>query len=158
MPYDKFEEKHSVMTSKRIYFNKIHEDAKIPSYANQGDAGMDLTSIEDVFLSKGERKVIRTGLRVKIPQGSVGLICPRSGLAAKSGITVINSPGILDLSYRGELKIVIINESNTGYQIQKGDRVAQLVITPYINCEVLVTEEFETETERGAGGFGSSGK
>ena len=158
MPKDKISTVTNVLAGKQIFFNKMEEDAVVPSYANIGDAGMDLTSIEDVFFSKGEIKIIRTGIRVKIPQGTVGMICPRSGLAAKSGITVINSPGILDEKYRGELKVALVNLSNTGYQVSKGDRIAQLVITPYISCEVLITDDFDENTGRGAGGFGSSGK
>jgi len=158
MPKDKMEQWKPVLTGKQIFFNKLDKDAVIPSYAHVGDAGMDLTSLESVFLSRGERKVIRTGIRVKIPAGTVGMICPRSGLASKSGITVINSPGTLDEIYRGELMVALINVSNAGYQVSKGDRIAQLVITPYISCEVLVTDDFDEDTERGTGGFGSSGK
>lgn len=158
MPKDKVSNITNVLTGKQIFFNKIDEKAVSPSYANIGDAGMDLTSIEDVFFSKGEIKIVKTGIRVKIPQGTVGMICPRSGLAAKSGVTVINSPGILDGLYRGEVMVALVNLSNTGYQVTKGDRIAQLVITPYIRCEILTTEDFDDNTERGAGGFGSSGK
>lgn len=158
MPKDKIDQRSPVLTGKQIFFNKIDKDAVIPSYANIGDAGMDLSSIEDVFLSRGEIKVIKTGIRVKIPQGTVGLICPRSGLASKSGVTVINAPGVLDENYRGELKVALINVSHTGYQVTKGDRIAQLIISPCISCEILITDDFDENTERGTGGFGSSGK
>jgi len=158
MPKDKMDSDRVVLTGNQVFFNKLSPDAKIPSYSKHGDAGMDLTAIEDDFLSKGERAIVKTGLRVKIPKGTVGLICPRSGLASKSGITVINSPGILDEKYRGELMVALINTSNTGYQVSKGDRIAQLVITPFVSCEIFETEDFDENTERGTGGFGSSGK
>jgi len=158
MPQDNIVSKTPTLTGNSITFSKINPDAIIPQYSNIGDAGMDLYSTEDVFLSKGERKIIKTGLRVKIPSGTVGLVCPRSGLAIKSGITVLNGPGILDGEYRGELGVILINESRNGYQVSKGDRIAQLVIVPFINCQIIQKDDLEINTDRGDGGFGSSGK
>lgn len=157
MPLDKLDRKFTISSERIIHFNKLQKDAKIPSYSKIGDAGMDLSSIEEVSIPASEKLIIKTGIRVVIPKGTVGLICPRSGLASRYGITVVNSPGILDQGYRGEIMVALINHSKCNYVVKKGDRIAQLVITPFINCEILETEDFYEDTERGTGGFGSSG-
>jgi len=134
----------------------------IPQYADEGAAGFDLkANIENpIILSPLERVIIPTGLFFEIPKGNVGLICPRSGLAAKHGITVTNSPGVIDESYRGEIKVILSNISNDDYTIIPGERIAQMLITKYEKAVFVVmksTEEF-SNTERGTGGFGSTGK
>lgn len=158
MPLDNSNSKMPVFTGTTVYFFKDSESAIIPKYAKPGDAGMDLYSNVDQFLSKGERYMISTGIKVKIPEGTVGMVCPRSGLAAKEGITVVNAPGIIDSEFSGEIKVAIINHSKHGYQIKKGDRIAQLVIVPFISCQTLEKTEWDINTDRGEGGFGSSGK
>lgn len=131
-------------------------DASAPFYAHEGDAGLDLAANENVVLRPMQRKVVGTGLRVRIPDGCVGDVRPRSGLASKMGVTVVNSPGTIDSNYRGEVGVPLINlGTNTAY-IERGDRIAQLVVTEYVPCRVAVVESLD-ETERGEGGFGSTG-
>ncbi|MCK9154742.1 MAG: dUTP diphosphatase [Paludibacteraceae bacterium] len=132
-----------------------------PCYAHPGDAGMDIKSNEEIVIPQGSWKTIGSGIRVKVPEGFVGLVCPRSGLASKFGITVENAPGILDSSYTGELKVIIINHSNCEYVIKKGDKIAQLVIAPFVSPKIMFVSEEEMDelnTERGNKGFGSSGR
>ncbi|WP_168464216.1 dUTP diphosphatase [Wolbachia endosymbiont of Ctenocephalides felis wCfeT] len=135
------------------------EDLPLPCYATVQSAGMDLYAALDNFiiLNALERLLIPTGIIIAIPDGFEGQIRPRSGLAAKHGITVLNSPGTIDSDYRGEVKICLINLSNQPYEIKRGDRIAQLLITPA--PQVIWNEEFCTEeTSRNEGGFGSSGR
>jgi len=135
---------------------KLNEDAVIPSYAKPGDAGMDLYSTESVGIEAGERGLVKTGIALELPKGTEAQIRPRSGLALKKGLTVLNTPGTIDEGYRGEVGVILINHSNEIVFIQKGDRIAQMVINKFESVKV---EEIETlsETERGAGGFGSTG-
>ena len=135
----------------------VEEGVEVPFYAHEGDAGMDLRINEDVWLQPMERRIVRTGLRVAIPKGCVGDVRPRSGLASKQGVTVINSPGTIDSRYRGEVGVPLINLSKKPVMLRKGDRVAQLVVTPFVHCEIEVVDSLD-ETERGEGGFGSTGK
>lgn len=137
---------------------KVKPAAVLPRYAKKGDAGLDLYACIDAptTLKPGERKLIPTGIAIQLPMNQEAQIRPRSGLAFKHGVTVVNSPGTIDSGYRGEISVALINLSEEPYDIQPQDRIAQMVISPFICAEL---EEVETldETERGAGGFGSTG-
>lgn len=145
--------------TERIDILAVAEDgATIPVHALGGDAGVDLASIEDVALEPSERKLVRTGLRVAIPKGYVGMVCPRSGLAINHGITVLNAPGIVDSGYRGDVGVVLINLSSDKVSLPAGSRVAQLVVVPYVRQRWVTTEAENLQvTERGTKGFGSTG-
>lgn len=134
----------------------ISPDVSLPKAANPGDAGLDLRANEDWTLLPGERRVIGTGLRVAIPEGYAGLILPRSGLASKHGLTVANSPGLIDSGYRGEVGIALINHGPSSMNVMKGDRIAQLLVVPFAEVEPMEVEALD-ESERGEGGFGSTG-
>jgi dUTP pyrophosphatase len=142
----------------KIKFKKLDENAKMPHYANNGDAGADLFSTVDAKIYPESRLAVPTGLSVAIPEGYVGLIHPRSGMAVNHGITVLNAPGTIDAGYRGELKVILINHDKWApYSISKGDKIAQLVIQKVEQVSFVEEEELD-ETDRGNGGFGSSGK
>jgi dUTP pyrophosphatase len=141
----------------KLKIKKLKKEAIIPSYQTKEAAGFDLHSIEDIILNPGERKLIGTGVAFEIEYGYEVQIRPRSGLAFKHGITVLNSPGTIDSDYRGEIKILLINHSNEKFEIKKGDRIAQAVVAPVIQAEIVEVEELSS-TERGEGGFGSTGK
>lgn len=132
------------------------EGLTLPAYATDGAAGMDVVSAEDVTLDPGQRHPVATGLAMAIPHGYEIQVRPRSGLALKHGITVPNTPGTIDSDYRGELKVIMINHGNEPFVIARGDRVAQLVVAPVTQGQWLEVEELDA-TERGAGGFGSTG-
>ena len=134
----------------------LAEGAHLPTYATEGSAGMDLRIIEKVTLAPGERKLARTGLRMAIPLGYEGQVRPRSGLALKLGISMVNTPGTIDSDYRGEVGIILINMGQDVVQLNEGERVAQLVICPVTRAAWQVTESLDA-TERGGGGFGSTG-
>ena len=145
-----------------IKWKKLTKDAIIPKYAHSTDSGFDLHSIEDAKLDIGNGIVIGTGLAVEIPEGYEMQIRPRSGLAAKQGITIINSPGTIDAGYRGEIKIILYkHHSRLSFpyttHIKKGDRIAQGVIAKVYHPEFITVEELD-DSERGSGGFGSTGK
>lgn len=132
------------------------QDDLIPEYARNGDAGADLRTRETLVLPVNGRAIAFTGVKLELPEGYVGMVCPRSGLALKLGVTVLNAPGIIDSGYRGEIGVILYNSSMQTHTLQAGTRVAQLVIVPF------VTAAFETmlvlpESERGTGGFGSTG-
>ena len=135
---------------------KLEDGVEAPKYAHDGDAGLDLRITEDVWLRPGERKMVPTGVRVAIPEGYVGLCFPRSGLASKHGISLSNSVGVIDSGYRGVIGATLINHDKKPHMLYKGERVCQLVIVPFVACELEIVEELD-ETERGEGGFGSSG-
>lgn len=135
---------------------KIHPDAVIPKYANYGDAGLDLYSVEDYVVNPGDHILVKTGLQLEIPMGFESQIRPRSGLALKHRITVLNSPATIDSGYRGELGIIIINHGDEDFEIKKGDKIAQLVIAKHEIAEVMEVEEL-FPSQRGTGGFGSTG-
>lgn len=131
--------------------------ANIPFYANPGDAGADLVATESVRLEPGERALIGTGVRIALPEGYAAFVVPRSGLAAKHGITVVNSPGTVDAGYRGEIKVCLLNtDSKDAYDVAVGDRIAQLIVMPVIQARFEPVEELP-DSVRGAGGFGSTG-
>ena len=121
-----------------------------------GDAGYDLHARKDYVLCEHDRMRIKTGVRVAIPYGYVGFICPRSGLAAKDGITVLNSPGVIDSGFRGEIEVILVNHSDDDKIIRQGDKIAQLVIVPFITPNIDWVDELP-DSERGEGGFGSTG-
>ncbi|MDZ8172789.1 dUTP diphosphatase [Microbacterium xanthum] len=128
-----------------------------PLYAHPGDAGADLVSAEDVRLEPGERALVGTGVRIALPDGHVGFVVPRSGLAAKHGITVVNAPGTIDAGYRGEIKVALLNtDAREPYQITAGDRIAQLIVMP-VPAVRFVPVDALPESARGDGGFGSTG-
>ena len=128
-----------------------------PVYAHPGDAGADLLSTEAVTLAPGERRVLGTGVSIALPDGFAAFVVPRSGLAAKHGITVVNSPGTVDAGYRGELKVVLLNtDSSVPYDIAVGDRIAQLIVMPVTRAVFVPVEELPG-SHRGEGGFGSTG-
>ena len=136
---------------------RLDPTVELPRYAYEGDAGLDLRSAEDVTLEPLERRLISTGLAVAIPEGYAGFVQPRSGLAYKRGLSMANTPGLIDAHYRGEIKVCAINlDPREPIVIKRGDRIAQLVIQQVPIVSLLEVEELD-ETDRGAGGFGSSG-
>ena len=135
---------------------RLSDGAELPRYAHEGDAGLDLRITHDVTLNPGERATVGTGLAVEIPQGCVGLVFPRSGLASKHGITLSNSVGVIDSGYRGEIGATLLNQSDETATLDAGAGVCQLTAMPFVPCELVPCEEL-TETERGAAGFGSTG-
>jgi len=132
------------------------EGLALPAYATEGAAGMDVVSAEDVTIAPGERHPVATGLSLAIPPGYEIQVRPRSGLAFRHGITVPNTPGTIDSDYRGELKVLLINHGTLPFAIARGDRVAQLVLAPVVQAGWVEVEELDA-TERGDGGFGSTG-
>jgi dUTP pyrophosphatase len=140
-----------------VLVTRLREDAVLPRQAYDGDAGLDLAACEDVRLGPGERAVVATGLAVAIPEGYAGFVQPRSGLAARHGLGVVNSPGLIDSGYRGELKVVLLNTDRTeAFTVEAGMRIAQLVILPVPAVSLVEVEELPAGAERGARGFGSS--
>lgn len=141
----------------RIEIQLLDPDIEIPSYAKPGDAGLDLRSRVDMKLEPGMRALVPTGLAIAIPEGYVGLVHPRSGLAIKNGISMVNTPGTIDSGYRGEIAVILINhDREETFEIKRGDRIAQLVIQQVEIAELVAVQELST-SQRGAGGFGSSG-
>jgi dUTP pyrophosphatase len=128
-----------------------------PVYAKPGDAGADLRSTVAVTLAAGARELVSTGVSIALPQGYVGLVHPRSGLAAKHGITVLNTPGTIDAGYRGEIMVILFNTSDTDFEVAVGDRIAQLVVQTVELAKFVAVEKLP-DTERGETGFGSSGR
>lgn len=133
------------------------DGAAVPAYAHEGDAACDLRAACDCYLEPGEWHVVPTGIKLALPDGYAALVLPRSGLATKQGVTVINSPGLIDSGYRGEIGAPLYNANRTvGREVRKGDRIAQLLIVPVVHAEFDQVDELD-ETERGKGGFGSTG-
>lgn len=140
-----------------IPLTTLAEGVSVPAYAYPGDAGMDLRAIEHVELKPFERALVATGLAIAIPEGYAGFVQPRSGLAIKQGVTVLNTPGLIDSHYRGELKVALINlDPQNTFKVEPGDRIAQLVIQKVENVAWDIVDTLDV-TERGEGGFGSSG-
>lgn len=143
-----------------ILFKKLPhaKDLELPSYGTPLAAGMDIRAAvkESVILKPGERKLIPTGLQMALPEGFEAQMRPRSGLAIKHGIAMVNAPGTIDADYRGEIMSILINHGQEDFVINHGDRIAQMVIAPVVQCSSIEVEELE-ETERGIGGFGSTG-
>lgn len=146
-----------MMTPVNVHIKLLDPELPAPAYAKPGDAGADLRSRIDFELEPGERALVPTGVAIALPEGYVGLVHPRSGLAAKNGITIVNAPGTVDSGYRGELMVTLLNTDKTkSFHVQRGDRIAQLVIQKYEHATFTVVDELE-QTERGSSGFGSSG-
>lgn len=137
---------------------RLREDACLPARAHEGDAGLDLCAADAASIAPGERASVGTGVAVAIPPGHAGLVLPRSGLAARHGITIPNSPGLIDTGYRGELRVLLLNaDASEPFEISPGDRIAQLVVTPFAEVEPVEVDALD-ETARGLAGFGSSGR
>lgn len=140
----------------KIEIKRLNNDSVVPSYATKGDAGADLHASHSVVILPGESKLVPTGISLAIPEGYVGLVHPRSGLAAKHGITVLNAPGTIDSGFRGELKVILINHGTDSYSVSRNDRIAQLVIQKVEEAEFVMVDELSS-SERGLDGFGSTG-
>jgi dUTP pyrophosphatase len=140
-----------------LQVRRLDERAQLPSRAYPGDAGLDLYALDDGVLGPGERASIRTVIAVEIPDGQAGLVLPRSGLAARHGIAIVNAPGLIDSGYRGEIRVLLLNTDRAAsFAFSSGERIAQLVLVRIETPEVVEVVELAT-SERGAGGFGSSG-
>lgn len=147
----------SLGTAVRLEVRRLDPTLPLPGHQRPGDAGVDLHAAEDVRLVPGARAVLGTGIAVAIPEGFCGLVVPRSGLAARAGLSLVNAPGVIDSGYRGEVKLVLINHDPRSHVVvERGERVAQLLVVPVATVEVVEREELPP-SERGAGGFGSTG-
>ena len=135
---------------------RLDRELSLPAYAKPGDAGLDLRASEAVTLEPGGRRLVPTGLAVAIPEGHAGFVLPRSGLAVQRGVTVLNAPGLIDSGYRGELKVLLINHGGEAVAIERGERIAQLVVQPVVPARLIEVERLPDST-RGEGGFGSTG-
>lgn len=146
------------MVIKKVFLRikREREDIPLPSYATSGASGLDLRASEDMLIPPGEWRAVPTGIRISLPLGYEAQIRPRSGLALKNGVTVLNSPGTVDSDYRGEIKVILINHGKEPFLVRKGDRIAQMVIAKVEQVEVVEVEILD-ETERGEGGFGHTG-
>ncbi|NBT57362.1 dUTP diphosphatase [bacterium] len=140
-----------------VKFKSAEKEAILPVKATTGSAGLDLFASESGEIAPGDRKMVSTGLIMELPNGFEGQIRPRSGLAAKHGVTVLNSPGTVDSDYRGVVKVILINLGKEQFSFKEGDRIAQLVVAPIPNAVPVVTTAI-SDTTRGTGGFGSSGR
>ena len=144
------------MKNYKLKIQKVTEDAILPSYANPGDAGLDLFSTDNVILAPGDRALIHTGIKIELPENTEAQIRPRSGLALKHGISLVNSPGTIDQGYRGEIGVIVINHGSEPFEVLKKMKIAQMVIKPVWTVQVEEVKEL-TPSERGEGGFGSTG-
>lgn len=140
----------------KVGFKKLNEDAIIPHYSRPGDACLDISSVEDHILKPGHFKTIKTGIAIELPTGTEALVRPRSGLAAKHGITVLNTPGTIDENFKGEIGVILINHGDESFAIEKGMRIAQLAIKQVLEIETVEVDTL-SESNRGEKGFGSSG-
>lgn len=142
----------------KLKFRKIHPDAIVPEYATEGAAGLDLCARipHEIFLHPGVRFTCPTGIAIELPEGFEAQVRPRSGLAKKHGVTVLNAPGTIDFDFRGEIGVILINLGDEAFTIKPGDRIAQMVIAPFIRVELEQSGQL-SDTERGDGGFGSTG-
>jgi len=141
-----------------LLFQRLHDEAVVPERAYAGDAGLDLVACERAEIAPGERAIVGTGLAVAIPEGHAGFVQPRSGLAAEHGVTVLNTPGLIDSGYRGELRVILLNTDRTEtFAVEPGMRIAQLVVVRLAALETAEVEELPA-TERGVRGFGSSSR
>lgn len=139
-----------------LRFRKIHPDAVLPAYAHPDDAGMDIRSVESLTVPPRSRALVKTGLVMMLPEGYEAQVRPRSGLALKHGVTVLNTPGTIDAGYRGEVGVILFNSSDVPFPVAVGDRIAQVVVAPVTHAKIEETTETD-ETGRGEGGFGSTG-
>jgi len=137
----------------------LHPDARAPERSREGDAGYDLRCVEGFVLEVGARALVPTGVAIALPPGIAGLVVPRSGLAIRDGITALNAPGLIDPNYRGEIRVIVHNAGTEPYEAQAGDRIAQLLLVPYWAPAFVAVDELPDDGgERGANGFGSSGR
>jgi len=140
-----------------VAVKRLNGDGAVPTYAHDDDAGADLTLAEDLDLAPGERRVVGTGIAVAIPEGYAGFVYPRSGLAARLGLGLVNSPGVIDAGYRGEVRLCLLNtDRSTPIHLKSGDRVAQMVVAPVAHAAFAVVDDLP-DSGRGTGGYGSSG-
>lgn len=139
-----------------LKIKKLHQDAIIPNFAHKGDAGMDLYSIEEVNIPSTETRLIKTGISIALPKNTEAQVRPRSGLALKHSVTVLNTPGTIDEGYRGEIGIILINHGKENFVVSKNMKIAQMVVKPIYDINILEVDELN-DTDRGNGGFGSSG-
>ena len=145
------------MSNLTVSIKRLDPSVELPTYAYEGDAGLDLRANEDVVLAPHERALVSTGLAIAIPDGYAGFVQPRSGMALKRGLSIANTPGLIDAHYRGELKVIAVNlDSHESIHIERGERIAQLVIQAVPVVTLVEVDELD-ETDRGSGGFGSSG-
>jgi dUTP pyrophosphatase len=142
-----------------LKIKKIHPEAKLPEFAHEGDAGMDLFSIEELDIMPGESGLVHTGIKLELPKDTEAQVRPRSGLALKNSITVLNSPGTIDEGYRGEVMVILINHGRQSFKVEKGMKIAQMVIKPIFKVDIVEINESDelNESKRGEKGFGSSG-
>jgi dUTP pyrophosphatase len=141
-----------------VRFLLLADGARLPSRAHDGDAGLDLHANEEATIAPGERATVGTGVAVEIPAGHAGLVLPRSGLAARHGIALVNAPGLIDSGYRGEIRVLLLNTDRLEpFEVEPGDRIAQLVITPFAGLKPVEAAEL-ADTARADAGFGSSGR
>ena len=136
---------------------KLDVDLPTPSHSHPGDAGTDLYARINTTLEPGQRQMVPTGIAIAVPEGFAGLVVPRSGIAARHGIGVVNGPGLLDSGYRGEINVILVNHGDESFHITRGDRIAQLVVVPFATQELVEVDELPP-TARGDGGFGSTGR
>ena len=139
-----------------VRFKRLCPDAVLPAYAHPGDAGMDIRSVDDLEIAPGARALVHTGLVMILPPGWEAQVRPRSGLALKHGVTVLNTPGTIDAGYRGEVGVILANLGDAPFAVKKGDRIAQVVIAPVTTAAIEETDVVD-DTDRGGGGFGSTG-
>ncbi len=139
-----------------LKIKKINEKATLPAYAHEGDSGLDLFSVDSTEILPGETKMIKTGIIIELPLGTEAQIRPRSGLALKNQITVLNTPGTIDQGYRGEVGVILINHGSKNFIVEVGSKIAQMVIKPVLRVKVIESDTL-TDTSRGDGGFGSTG-
>lgn len=141
----------------RVLIQRLDPDLPLPAYAHPGDAGADLCAREDVVLEPGERRLVPTGIALALPEGYVALVHPRSGLASRNGLSIVNAPGTIDAGYRGEVKVCLVNlDPETPVKLHRGDRIAQLVIQRFETATFVETAELP-DSVRGTGGYGSTG-
>lgn len=136
---------------------RLDSDLPLPRYAHDGDAGLDLLAVEGTVIAPGDRVLVRTGIAVAIPEGFAGFVMPRSGRALREGLSVVNAPGLIDSHYRGEIAVILLNtDSRSPIEVSRGDKIAQLVVQRVERVGLVEVERLD-ETQRGEGGFGSSG-
>lgn len=140
----------------KLEVNRINKDARLPEYAHPGDAGLDLFAVEELEIEAGDSALVPTGIAIALPQGHEAQIRPRSGLALRHQITLLNTPGTIDCGYRGEIGVIVINHGKEPFLVSKGMKIAQMVVKPVITVDVCEVENLD-DTSRGEGGFGSTG-
>jgi dUTP pyrophosphatase len=149
----------SAIAADELQVRLLRPDAVAPRRTRPGDAGLDLCCVEPFGLAPGERRMVPTGVAIALPPGVAGLVVPRSGLAAHHGIAIVNSPGLVDPNYRGELRVILVNLGSEAFAARAGDRIAQLLLVPFAAAGVRVVDELAPSgDDRGTGGFGSSGR